>query len=443
MVQDAAAACLYTRWVLDLARLAGEILADTLREIDIRGPRLREALGPVVRAVRAASVTAPRLVVVSVGKAAGPLLDAWLSASAGDAPVAGVCVGPSPRRLPPGFLHVAGCHPVPGPESLEAADLALRLLADADATTRVVFLLSGGGSAMVERPLWEDVSLADVAAVHDALVGCGAPIGDVNTVRKHLSATKGGRLALAAAPAEIFTVLVSDVPGDDPHLVASGPTLPDPSTVDDCRSVIDRYGILDALPDPVRRRILAHDVPETPKPGSLVDAPVTTVLGSRHALEAARAAAMARGFVARIDTLTDEWPVEDAARELLRRLWSLRDGNPGVPVALLADGEVLSPVRGPGVGGRNQAFVLACISAVAGESACVLSAGTDGIDGNSQAAGGWVDGRTSELAAGSGLDPGAFAARSDSHGFLAALNQTVDIGPTGNNVRDLRILLAE
>ncbi|NRA95792.1 MAG: DUF4147 domain-containing protein, partial [Planctomycetes bacterium] len=212
-----------------LAQIAQEVLTGVLRSIDVRGPELRSRLASVAARVHAASSSAPRLVVISAGKAAGPLLDAWMSAAPDDRAGAGVCVGSLPERLPGGFSHVPGCHPVPGPDSLEAADLILSLLSNADAGTRVVFLLSGGASAMVERSLWDDVSLEDLATVHAALVSCGAPIDDMNTVRKHLSATKGGRLALAAAPARIFTVVVSDVPNDDPHLVASGPTLPDPT----------------------------------------------------------------------------------------------------------------------------------------------------------------------------------------------------------------------
>ena len=443
MVPDGGGSCLYTQGVSQLAQIAEEVLDDVLRAIDVRGPGMRSVLEPVASVVRAAASSAPRLVVISVGKAAGPLLDAWLSVSTDDPAETGVCVGSQPKELPDGFSHVPGCHPVPGPQSQEAADLILGLLEAADAATRIVFLLSGGASAMVERPLWEDVSLGDLAVVHGALVGCGATIGEINTVRKHLSATKGGRLAQVAAPARLFTVMVSDVPNDNPHLVASGPTLPDPTTVDQCCAVIERHGLLDALPESVRRRITARDIPETPKPESMAPADAFTVLGSHDAMVAAHSFAEARGFVARIATLTDEWPVENAAEELVLRLRSLKEQHPDSPVALIADGEVLSPVQGPGVGGRNQAFVLACASLIAGDPVCVLSAGTDGIDGNSSAAGGWVDGETVARAEALGLDGAAYAARSDSHAFLDALGQTVVTGPTGNNVRDLRILLAE
>ena len=267
MVPDGGGSCLYTQGVSQLAQIAEEVLDDVLRAIDVRGPGMRSVLEPVASVVRAAASSAPRLVVISVGKAAGPLLDAWLSVSTDDPAETGVCVGSQPKELPDGFSHVPGCHPVPGPQSQEAADLILGLLEAADAATRVVFLLSGGASAMVERPLWEDVSLGDLAVVHGALVGCGATIGEINTVRKHLSATKGGRLAQVAAPARLFTVMVSDVPNDNPHLVASGPTLPDPTTVEQCCSVIERHGLLDAMPESVRRRITARDIPETPKQG--------------------------------------------------------------------------------------------------------------------------------------------------------------------------------
>ncbi len=289
------------------------------------------------------------------------------------------------------------------------------------------------------------VTLADFQQLHSALVTCGAPIEEINVVRKHLSATKGGRLAAAAARAMKITFAISDVPDGHETALASGPTVPDPTTVDDVERIVRKYGLLAKLPASLRGMIERRACPETPKDGdaAFARARFEILLGERELLHAAHHCCEAEGFTCLVDTETDNWPLEKAAEHLLTQLEILKRENPRRRVAIFAGGEVSSPVTGDGVGGRNSAFVLACVPKIAGKRITVLSAGTDGVDGNSPAAGAVADGETLARARAIGLDPGDFLRRSDAHRFFARLEDAVVTGPTGNNLRDLRILLAE
>ena len=265
----------------------------------------------------------------------------------------------------------------------------------------------------------------------------------MNTLRKHFSATKGGRLAEAAHPARQVTLYVSDVPPDRPSTIASGPTMPDESTLAECQEILTRLNLLERLPVSIRK-LLEGELPETPKPGSpkFKRSSWHALLSTTDGVEKLAARARAEGWIVEPDLSVDDWPVVPAAEQLLEKLAALRRQHPGRTVALLTGGELSSPVTGEGAGGRNQAFVLACAQRIAGGTVAVLSAGTDGIDGNSPAAGAVADGSTLARAAQHGLESQDFFARSDSYSFFSKLGDAVMTGPTGNNIRDLRLLVA-
>jgi hydroxypyruvate reductase len=310
-------------------------------------------------------------------------------------------------------------------------------------------MISGGGSSVVEKPIValkdDEISLPDLAATYRTLVHSGAPIAEINAIRKHLSAVKGGRLAQAAYPAQQVSILVSDVPDDTPDALASGPTMPDSSSIHDCERIAAKYDLVDQLPKSVADLFRQHSLDETPKSDdpAFVRARWWTVLSNRVAIDKAAAAATRAGFAVEVDNSCDDWPYDKAAAYLLNRLRELH--RTVSRVCLISGGEVTVTVRNGGVGGRNQQFALACAEEISGDDITVLSAGTDGIDGNSPAAGAVVDGSTIarvDVRAGS-----VEAVRQALSGFNAyplfdAIGDTVVTGPTGNNLRDLRILLA-
>jgi hydroxypyruvate reductase len=242
-----------------------------------------------------------------------------------------------------------------------------------------------------------------------------------------------------------ITFAISDVPEGEESALASGPTVPDPTTVDDTERIVRKYGLLAKLPDSLRGMIERCGLPETPKDGdaAFARARFEILLGEHDLLHAAHHCCEAEGYTCLVDTETDNWPLEKAAEHLLAQLEILKRENPRRRVAIFAGGEVSSPVTGDGVGGRNSAFVLACVPRIAGKRIAVLSAGTDGVDGNSPAAGAVADGESLARAQAIGLDPKDYLRRSDAFSFFAGLDDAIVTGPTGNNLRDLRILLAE
>jgi hydroxypyruvate reductase len=344
----------------------------------------------------------------------------------------------------PGIETFVAGHPVPTRESFAAARAILRLLSECDERSLVFFLVSGGGSALVELPLDSAVSLEDAQTLHHLLVTCGAPVDEINAVRKHLSAVKGGRLAAAVPAAMKITLGVTDVPPGRESALASGPTLPDPTTVEDAYRVVARYGLLAKLPASIRTQFERRTLVETPKAGdaAFARAHFEILLGLDDLFHPAHRAAEAEGFVTFCDNSTDDWPLEKALDYLLDQLLRQKQANPGRPVVLLADGELRCPVTGNGIGGRNAAFVLRAVGRIAGKPLAVASAGTDGIDGSSPAAGAVADGETLARARAAGLDPEDYFRRSDSYTFFHKLGDAIETGPTGNNLRDLRILLA-
>jgi glycerate 2-kinase len=382
-----------------------------------------------------------RVFVVSIGKAGHTMAEA-LTSQVGASLEGVVANSVEPSVQVHGFRYFRGGHPTPNAESIQAASAILKALEAQTASSLVIFMLSGGGSSIVEKPIDDETSLNDLIATYRALVLSGAPIAEINAVRKHLSAVKGGRLAQAAFPAQQVSLLVSDVPDNTPDALASGPTMPDSTTVEDCFRIVEKYDLLKQFPPSTRELFERHALEETPKSDdpAFVRARWWPILSSQTAVEEAKAAAESAGFVVHVDNSCDDWDYEPAAEHLLRRLRELKKefGR----VCLISGGEVTVKVTNGGVGGRNQQFALACAVKIAGEQITVLSAGTDGADGNSPAAGAVADGTTLERAQGRGLDARRTLDKFDAFPFFSALGDAIETGPTGNNLRDLRILLA-
>ena len=392
-----------------------------------------------------------RVRVVVVGKAAMAMLNALLARLRlpASCELQGVLIAAErPANLPATIQYYCGGHPLPNEASFAGAKAALAMLhALGDASpedTLCIFLLSGGASAMMELPLDDAISLDDTVAFHRALVHSGASIVEMNCVRKHFSAVKGGRLALATGGAQTLSLLVSDVPPAHLDALGSGPTVGDSSTVAECRKILARHGLMERFPASVRRFFASVELPETPKPGEL-NARCFKLADSDDLAEAARRHAERLGFHAVIDNACDDWSYDAAANYLLKRLRELRRQHSRV--CLISAGEVTVRVDAPYAsarGGRNQHFALYMASQLRAEDGpiAVLSAGSDGIDGNSDAAGAIVDEQTLD---GDSLRESAMRALVvfDSSTWLSAAGATVVTGPTGHNLRDLRILLAD
>ena len=379
---------------------------------------------------------------VSMGKAGHTMAEALTQIIPGA--VRGIIACPvEPPAKVSGFRYYYGGHPLPNVDSLRAGTAILELLRELRDRSLAVFLISGGASAIAEKPIRPDLTLSDVIETNRTLVHSGAPIAEINAIRKHLSAIKGGRMAAAAAPATQLSLLVSDVPDHALDALASGPTMPDTTTVADCYAITGRYEMMPHFPSSVREILQQKQLLETPKTGDPVFANscYVTALSNKIAIDAAVECARTTGFVVEVDSSCDDWDYARAADYLLDRLRTLRKTAP--LVCLIFGGEVTVTVGDkPGKGGRNQQFALYCAEKIAGEAVTVLSAGTDGIDGNSSAAGALVDGTTLARAAQRGLNSADALSHFDAFPFLDAIGDTLIIGPTGNNVRDLRVLLA-
>jgi glycerate 2-kinase len=382
-----------------------------------------------------------RVLVISIGKAAHAMVNS-LEMQAGNRFEGIVASSFDPVSQARGFRYFRGGHPLPNQESIRAAEAVLKSLNAQNASSLVIFMLSGGGSSIAEKPIDDEISLADLVATYKALVHSGAPIAEINTIRKHLSAIKGGRMGVAAPVAQQVSLLVSDVPDKTPNALASGPTMPDSTTVEDCYTIAEKYGMLEQFPVSVRELFQRHALEETPKSDDLAfhRSRWWPLLSNASLLDAAEAEAQRHGFSVEIDNSCDDWDYARAADYLLERLRRLRQKSKRV--CLLSGGEVTVKVENGGIGGRNQQFALACAAKVSGEAITVLSAGTDGIDGNSPAAGAIVDGSTIERAKTRGLDAAAHLAGFHAYPFFESLGDAIMTGPTGNNLRDLRILLA-
>jgi hydroxypyruvate reductase len=344
-----------------------------------------------------------------------------------------------------GIRLVAGGHPLPTAASAGAGAAIMRGIGEAPANALLLVLLSGGASALCAVPSAE-IGIDAKAAATARLLECGAAIAEINVVRKHLSRFKGGGLARLAAGRPLWTLVLSDVVGDDVATIGSGPTAPDPSTFADAVAIVERYGIAATLPVPVVHHLRAGAAgghAETPKSGDPCFASVRHVVigGNRTALEAAAARARVRGFAVE---MWAEALVGDTTTTATGFAETLRERQRGIerPTCIVAGGETTVVVRGPGRGGRNQEFALVCALALDGtEGITVLSCGSDGIDGSTAAAGAIVSGATLGAARAAGVDARAALAANDSAAFFARVGGLVVTGPTGTNVMDIKLAM--
>jgi hydroxypyruvate reductase len=391
-----------------------------------------------------------RLIVLAAGKAAGSMAEAaeghYLDRlKLPPEKLCGIAVARHGYGRPTRVVSmVEAGHPVPDAAGFEATERALAFAGYAATDDLVLVLISGGASANWIAPV-KGVTFADKQAVTRALLRSGASIGEINTVRKHLSRIKGGRLARHAYPASLVTIAISDVAGDDPAVIGSGPTIPDPTTLADARAIVARYNL--KLPDSVTR-VLIDPGNETPKPGAPEFAGSQFSLAARpeDALRAAEAAVKAEGY--ECISLGDR--VEGEAREVARRhaqhARELREQNRRA--VIISGGELTVTIRGHGHGGPNQEYALALVGELAGMPAVAALAGdTDGTDGGgglaTDPAGAIVDGESAARAKALGLDPAAFLADNDSTGFFAALGDLLEPGPTYTNVNDFRAIVVD
>ncbi len=340
-------------------------------------------------------------------------------------------------------------HPLPDEAGLLGAREITRLLREAGEEDTILCLISGGGSALLTLPA-NGLTLNDLQATTECLLAAGATINEFNTIRKHLSAVKGGRLAQIAAPATVYTLVLSDVVGDPLEVIASGPTVPDPTTFADAWAIVEQYQLQDNLPEAVLQRLqagCAGDLPDTPKPGDAIfDRVHNTIIGSnRIAARAAVEAAQAAGFEARLLSTF----IEGEAREVGKVMAGLGKGlvrNEGpvpCPACLVAGGETTVTLKGNGQGGRNQEMALAAAIALADWSNILIAClGTDGTDGPTDAAGAFADGETVSRARVLGLDALEYLNRNDAYNFFAPLGDLIMTGPTQTNVNDLTLILA-
>ncbi len=347
---------------------------------------------------------------------------------------------------------IEASHPVPDDRSVTAAEKMLALARSGDEKTLFIGLFSGGGSSLLCLPA-PGLALDDKAEATRLLVSCGADIGEINCVRKHLSSIKGGRLAAALGQASALVLMLSDVIGDDPAVIASGLTAPDPTSFADAQAVIEHYGLASRMPPAVMRHLAAGlrgEIDETPKPGSPVFDRISTVLigSNRQALAAASFEAGRLGYT----TLILGSRFEGEARELGRFFFSLAESvhTEGLPLAppacIIAGGETTVTVKGSGRGGRNQEMALAFLAAAERrsqilEQCCFLSAGSDGSDGPTEAAGAFACRSVLDAAHTAGLNPRKYLEQNDSNGFFSRTEGLFITGPTNTNVCDLQILL--
>ncbi|GIK08382.1 MAG: hydroxypyruvate reductase [Anaerolineaceae bacterium] len=340
----------------------------------------------------------------------------------------------TPVHAPDGFDLQPGGHPVPSEASLRAGQKARGLVRGLDENDLLVCLISGGGSALMTLP-HAGVSLPDLRALTSDLLACGARVDEVNILRRQLDSLKGGGLARLASPARVVSLILSDVVGNPLEAVASGPTAPDPSTREDARRVLEKYGLAEKVPAPILEALETN--PETPKPGDALFERVQNVVVGSNARAAESACSQARSEGFHPVWLGDDWQGEarDVGRELSRILKSASEPR---PFCLVAGGETTVAVRGRGRGGRNQELALAAVRELAGRPDLLLvTLATDGEDGVTDAAGAVVSGGTLARGLGLGLVPESFLAENDSYSYFNALDDLLRPGPTGTNVNDL------
>jgi len=341
-------------------------------------------------------------------------------------------------------------HPIPDESGVRGTSELLKMLDSSGENTLVICLISGGASALLTAP-HDTISVKHVRVITNELLTCGATIKEINTVRKHLSRVKGGNLAATAYPAEVVTLILSDVVGDPLDVIASGPTVPDPTTYSNAIDVLDKYGLLEKTPLPVIEHLergAGGEIPETPKPGDPLFSKVQNCIigNNREALKGAKKRAEELGYNTLILSSSIEGEARDVAKIHASIAKEIIENNDPVskPACLLSGGETTVTVRGTGKGGRNQEFVLSFAIEIDGaESVSVLSAGTDGIDGPTNAAGAFANGGTCQKARVLGIDAHHYLNNNDSYSFFKTLDDLVITGPTNTNVMDLSIILVD
>jgi glycerate 2-kinase len=435
----------------DLKEEARNIFLNTLKEIDLEQIISRkvkvsgETLFISDQAINLSDYK--EIVLIGFGKASLKM-GAAFEKLLGDRLTRGILVADKGHAVNVKSEVIIASHPVPDGNSLRAGGRIMRLADSCGEDSLIIFLVSGGGSALVESPLVPEIGLEDLSAMNRTLVGCGATIREINVVRKHFSGVKGGRLGYIARKCASVALYVSDVNPGDLRSVASNPLLPDDATLDEFLYVIRKHGLAGKLPEPMRTLLESGKIPELPRDwtGEGKKGVRLLLLDNTDCLRAAADLAESRGFLVEVDYGQMEGPYEDVAWELIERLKDFAGRFAGRRVCLISGGEVSCPVRGDGAGGRNQEFVLYSATRLAELkeefNAAVLSCGTDGIDGNSNAAGAVADANTIRSARRAGLDVEDYLRRSDSHSFFNLAGGLILTGPTGNNVRDIRVLLA-
>lgn len=342
-----------------------------------------------------------------------------------------------PATLDPGKIHF-GSHPLPSKNSFSAASELLRWLKQIPAGSNLLVVLSGGTSALVASP-GEDISENSKTILNDLLIKSGAKIEEINTVRKHCSRVKGGQLGLAVRHLQTMVLVISDVASNDLSAIGSGPFYDDNTTFVAAKEILERHAIFDKVPEDIRRRLeegIAGKIPETPKPGSL-NIPHLIVASNDTARAAAKVKAEELGYKSVVIQNPLVGPIEVAAQEILKYMNSMEKNS-----AMILGGEVTIRVIGNGTGGRNQHLALLLTEPLLNRNFVFASAGTDGIDGNSPAAGAWTDGNTFEKAKAMNLSVHEYLINNDSYHFFKALNQSIVTGPTGTNVMDLYLILS-
>jgi len=385
-----------------------------------------------------------RILVVGMGKASARMA-ASLEALLGRRISGGLVVTADGYKVATRNVEIAeASHPVPDARGLAAAERIVTLVGEASEEDLVIVLISGGGSALLPLPAL-GITLFDLAATNELLLHSGAKIQEINTVRKHLSRVKGGQLARHAFPAQVLALVLSDVPGDSLHAIASGPTVADPTTFQEAKRILLHYHLWEKVPNSVRERISAgitDDAEETPKPGADAFQRVKTlIIGSGSvAAEAALVEAKRLGYHTLLLTTTLEGEAREVGKLLaaLAREEALRNRPLPHPALIMAAGETTVTVRGEGRGGRNQELALSAALAIEGIPRVVIaSLGTDGRDGPTDAAGGMVDGGTVGRMEEQGVDPREYLTRNDAYRALEHAGDLILTGPTGTNVADL------
>jgi glycerate 2-kinase len=430
------------------------VLAAALAAVEpaqaVRNALLVDANGFVADGRRYLLAAFRRVVVVGAGKASAPMAAAIEEVIGDRTPVEGSVTVRYGHAAPTRQVRIReASHPVPDQAGVDGTRSIVSLLETTTADDIVMCVISGGGSALLTLPA-DGISLADMQRTTDALLRCGATINEINVVRKHLDIVKGGGLARLAAPAQLLTLVLSDVVGNPLDAIASGPSVPDTSTFGDAAAVFDRYALWPSVPESVSLRIrrgAAGEIADTPKPGDPLFARAQTVVVGSNLLacEAASSAARELGFETLLLTTFVEGEAREAGRVLAGVLREIdASGHPlGRPACVIAGGETTVTIRGEGHGGRNQELALAAAFGLRGVANVLLaSVGTDGSDGPTDAAGAWVDGSTLERAANLDVDAQAALAANDSYTFFDKVGGLIRTGPTQTNVNDVYLLFA-